>query len=646
LGEPVGGGLITFTAPASGASGTFPGNVTTTTGAIPASGVAVSQVFTANDTVGSYNVVASIGAPLPTANFALTNLKSDQSISFAVIADKAFGDPDFMINATATSGLAVSYSASGQCTVTGSGIGTVHITAPGSCTITASQAGDANYNAATPVQRTFNISKAATTTNLGSSLNPSNLGQSVTFTATVTSGAGTPTGTVQFKDNGSNLGSAATLNGSGVAQVSTATLTAGVHIITADYSGAANFAASTGTLSPNQTVNNRPLISLSSATYSVNESSNFVTITVNRTGDTAPAVTVDYATQDDSGPSSGPCVNGGGLASSRCDFNSAFGTLRFAGGETQKTFVVLITQDTFIEGPEMFTLAVSNPTGGGAAFATPSNATVTINESPLASPPNAIDDTTIFVRQHYHDFLNREPDSGGMTFWTNQINSCGSDASCIQLKRINVSAAFFLSIEFQQTGGLVRNAYVAALNRPATNNMPAFLEFESDTQRVLSGVIIGQPGAQAQLDANRTAFLNDFVMRAEFVGLYPTTDTPGQYVDKLYLHAGITLTTTERNNAISEFGSATTAADPGARGRVLVRLTQNTTFANREFNPSFVQMEYFGYLRRNPNDPPDGNFNGYNFWLNKLNAFNGNFINADMVKAFLNSSEYRRRFGP
>jgi hypothetical protein len=176
--------------------------------------------------------------------------------------------------------------------------------------------------------------------------------------------------------------------------------------------------------------------------------------------------------------------------------------------------------------------------------------------------------------------------------------------------------------------------------------MPAFLEFENDTQRVLSGVIIGQPGAQAQLDANRTAFLNDFVMRAEFVGLYPTTDTPGQYVDKLYLHAGITLTTTERNNAISEFGSATTAADPGARGRVLVRLTQNTTFANREFNPSFVQMEYFGYLRRNPNDPPDGNFNGYNFWLNKLNAFNGNFINADMVKAFLNSSEYRRRFGP
>jgi hypothetical protein len=57
-------------------------------------------------------------------------------------------------------------------------------------------------------------------------------------------------------------------------------------------------------------------------------------------------------------------------------------------------------------------------------------------------------------------------------------------------------------------------------------------------------------------------------------------------------------------------------------------------------------MEYFGYLRRNPNDPPDNNFNGYNFWLNKLNVFNGDFLQAEMVKAFLNSSEYRGRFGP
>jgi len=65
-----------------------------------------------------------------------------------------------------------------------------------------------------------------------------------------------------------------------------------------------------------------------------------------------------------------------------------------------------------------------------------------------------------------------------------------------------------------------------------------------------------------------------------------------------------------------------------------------------EFNRAFVLMQYFGYLRRNPNDAPDSNFDGYNFWLNKLNTFNGNFAQAEMVKAFIAADEYRRRFGP
>lgn len=135
-------------------------------------------------------------------------------------------------------------------------------------------------------------------------------------------------------------------------------------------------------------------------------------------------------------------------------------------------------------------------------------------------------------------------------------------------------------------------------------------------------------------------------MRPEFVGLYPTTDTPTQYVDKLYLHAQITPTPGERMKALSEFGTAATASDPGARGRALLDVTQNLELQTRERNPAFVQMQYFGYLRRNPNDAPDVDFSGYNFWLNKLNQFNGNFVDADMVKAFITSAEYRHRFGP
>ena len=78
------------------------------------------------------------------------------------------------------------------------------------------------------------------------------------------------------------------------------------------------------------------------------------------------------------------------------------------------------------------------------------------------------------------------------------------------------------------------------------------------------------------------------------------------------------------------------------------QVAENSEFSQREFNRAFVLMQYFGYLRRNPDDPPETNlnFDGYNFWLAKLNQFNGNFIQAEMVKAFITSSEYRNRFGP
>jgi hypothetical protein len=75
-------------------------------------------------------------------------------------------------------------------------------------------------------------------------------------------------------------------------------------------------------------------------------------------------------------------------------------------------------------------------------------------------------------------------------------------------------------------------------------------------------------------------------------------------------------------------------------------IAENTNLRNAEFNKAFVLMQYFGYLRRNPNDLPNPDFSGWSFWLDKLNQFNGNYINAEMVKAFISSDEYRRRFGP
>ena len=119
-----------------------------------------------------------------------------------------------------------------------------------------------------------------------------------------------------------------------------------------------------------------------------------------------------------------------------------------------------------------------------------------------------------------------------------------------------------------------------------------------------------------------------------------------KHADRL-ANAGVAPSTSDRTAAISEFGSASTSAETAARARALRRVAENSTLAQQEFNRAFVLMQYFGYLRRNPNDPPEPtlDFQGYNFWLNKLNTFNGNFVQAEMVKAFLNSTEYRQRFG-
>ena len=138
------------------------------------------------------------------------------------------------------------------------------------------------------------------------------------------------------------------------------------------------------------------------------------------------------------------------------------------------------------------------------------------------------------------------------------------------------------------------------------------------------------------------------MLRLRFTQDHPTSNTPGQFADALYANAGVTPSPAERSAAVNEFGSATTTTDTAARARVLRRVADNSTLKQVELNKAFVLMQYFGYLRRNPFDPPEPtlDFQGYNFWLNKLNEFNGNFVNAEMVKAFIVSGEYIQRFGP
>ena len=100
-----------------------------------------------------------------------------------------------------------------------------------------------------------------------------------------------------------------------------------------------------------------------------------------------------------------------------------------------------------------------------------------------------------------------------------------------------------------------------------------------------------------------------------------------------------------REVLIAQFQGAPTSGDTPARIRVLRSIVDNKQFIQQQFNPAFVSMQYFGYMRRNPDATPDVNFDGWQFWLDKLNQFNGDFISADMVKAFISSGEYRARFG-
>lgn len=394
-------------------------------------------------------------------------------------------------------------------------------------------------------------------------------------------------------------------------------------------------------------------LNFSAANYNTTESSGFTTVTVNRTGDLSRAVTVAYASSADNGL---PCSTANGIATPKCDFTTAQGTLGFAAGEATKTVNILISQDAFVEGPEMFSVALSNQTGNSALGST-STATITIADDVTEPPANVTDDNRNFVRQHYHDFLNREPDASGWDFWTNQITSCGGDAACSEVRRIHVSASFFLSIEFQQTGYLVERFYKVSYGDAVgtsafqfSHQLPVptvrFNEFLKDTQRIGQGIIVLQPGWEQALENNKQAYAQEFVQTTRFVTTLPTTMTPAQFVDRLNQNTGGVLSLSERSTVINLFGGAGNTANVTARAQAVRMVADDADLYNTEFNRAFVLTEFFGYLRRNPNDAPDSDYTGYDFWLTKLNQFNGDYINAEMVKAFITSSEYRQRFGP
>ncbi|MCU1267467.1 MAG: Na-Ca exchanger/integrin-beta4 [Acidobacteria bacterium] len=261
---------------------------------------------------------------------------------------------------------------------------------------------------------------------------------------------------------------------------------------------------------------------------------------------------------------------------------------------------------------------------------------------------NPLETPEYFVRQQYLDFLNREPDQSGLEYWAAQIRQCvpesnavaggPSPAECVRRRRIAVSNAFFFEQEFQRTGAFVYRLYKEVYGDTAPNHgyRPSYAQFMADRSRINAN--------SDQLAQSLQDLANDFAQRPEFVAKYPAGLTAAQFVEALLAAiqagSGVNLQS-ERAALISEFNAS-------GRGGVLYRLADdnvqspisNRDFLDAEYNRAFVLTEYFGYLRRDPDQ------SGYDFWLNVVNSFPLRDTRGQnsMVCAFITSAEYQQRF--
>jgi len=241
-----------------------------------------------------------------------------------------------------------------------------------------------------------------------------------------------------------------------------------------------------------------------------------------------------------------------------------------------------------------------------------------------ADNANPLESAEYFVRQQYLDFLNREPEQAGLDFWSGQLRACGTNEDCIRERRLDVSAAFFISQEFSDSGLYLYDLYQGALGR-----RPDYVEYAADRRLVVGG---------AHLEADKAAFAQSFVERAEFTTQYPLTMNGEVFVDALLRRAGQTSgldLNGERARLLALYETGGTATE--SRSLVLRNVVEAEQFKQTQYNAGFVLSEYFSYLGRNPDSV------GYRFWLGVLNSGDGQNYRG-MVCSFVTSAEYQRRF--
>ena len=356
---------------------------------------------------------------------------------------------------------------------------------------------------------------------------------------------------------------------------------------------------------------------LTSSNYTIPENAGSAVITITRAGDLSAPATIDYATADNAALSECNVVNG--ASSSRCDYATIIGTLRFAAGEASKIIFVPIVDDGYVEGSETFTITLSNPSG--TILGTTTSASITIQDNDSIIGTNPIEGVDFFIRQQYLDFLGREPDPAGLAGWRNVLNNCGTTVAP-PCDRIEVSAGFFRSEEFQSRGYFVYRFF------SALGKIPVSEQFFPDFAKV-SGFLTVE-----QLEANKAAYVNEVMARADFQTKYASTfNNPTAYVDALLQTVSLP-NHPSRQTWINQLNSSNNAQ---TRAQVLRALVESSEVFNKYFNEAFVIMQYFGYLRRTADA-------SYLNWIQTMNQTNGDY--RIMINGFMNSAEYRRRFGP
>jgi hypothetical protein len=390
----------------------------------------------------------------------------------------------------------------------------------------------------------------------------------------------------------------------------------------------------------------------STVAATVGEGAGHVNITLTRAGNiSAATATLTYVSEDD--PAEVGCADTQtrpGTAFARCDYSTSVAEVIFAAGTTAKTVAVPVIDDVHVEGNETFRLVLRS--ANGASVGAPAIIVVTITDNDTPGRPNPVYEPNpantartipFFVRQQYLDFLSREPE--GNEPWSGVLNRCltmtgGSPDNINNLDpnspsagcdRILVSQSFFGSPEFQLKGVYVFRFYKLAYNR-----LPEYQEIVADMSFVA--------GQTAQEVFDRKAQLATlFTQRPEFQAAIGTLPNP-QYVAALLNRyqltqitcpdpaqpdgaAKVTLTQTELVNRLN--------ANTLTRAQVFRAVADSDQVSAFEVNNAFVAMQYYGYLRRKPE--PDG----FQAWLRVLQSGD---IRA-MVNGFLNSTEYRLRFG-